>query len=909
MKKTFKSIMSILLVMLLAFSCCSVAFAEDIGVFPGEIGPSARPEAQPPTVDENGVVYDAEGNRFGFNFIKAGDVEYRDIFNGLGTMDGMSVREFYKQAVSSKFVSKESAPTGSRSLLEFWGNVAAKVFKLAGRGIGWQYDYDSDFDEYFGPGADDKSNCAVDVAAHLSSTEPYSKGGLEWDCVRGTGLEAYSSLNMVQDVMLEQIVDVCGERNDAEEFKKVVLEFCVDDEEGFELFKNTDEQVVLSNIITSQYNFVGSTVRLFSTFGIVFYDFKLTPVIDENLQYISAADNYESIKDAFENNAPGVTSTESDGGTTSISYIKNPTNEPASVSASSSKSTTNSVSNSFSESENYSFSESISANVGIKISDALNVGVNFGFSASQAFGTSYSEDKSLSETVSTSSSASVTLPAYTELGIKQTMSMVEQTVEYDCPVYITYKVAVFGVNGQYLQDSGTGSWSIANYDQGSIFTNFGSDSQIGGVNAIDNLYNRLDEKSYAFELSYGDTYGMWEDQDDGNLPLKINHIDWNNLSAVEEKTLDSEMERFKKYIPMSSMGGKMTFKTESYNTEITDIYPIYDLKRVRFEGDGTHNMAIGGDLDLNTISVIGLNQLDRPYYGFNGRMGTWYICDKDGNDITYEEGKGISLEATPSSQIVNAHEIGEYYVRFEIDEHYYTKAADRKTYITNDDLEMTAILKVSVTDTGNDHDCRAGSWVTTITPYCNTAGERCKYCLTCSKRMAVEVIPKVGHVPVEIVVPATCTADGSKTTTCAVCRATCGYEVIPAKGHGNTYSVTTVAPTCSSVGEKVIYCYDCNKAVGSEEIECTSHNSGAWNVDFEPAEGRDGQMTRYCINCGMPLESKAIVNNSGNNDTDNTACSHICHNTGISGFFWNIIRIFWKIFRMNPVCECGAAHY
>ncbi|MBR5825889.1 MAG: aerolysin family beta-barrel pore-forming toxin, partial [Clostridia bacterium] len=468
MKKTFKSIISILLVMLLTFSCCSVAFAEDIGVFPGQTGPGARPEAQPPVVDENGVVYDAEGNRFGFKFIKAGDVEFRDIFNGLGTMDDMSVREFYKQAVSSKIVPEESASTGSGSLLEFWGNVAAKVFKLAGRGYGWQYDYDASFDKYFGAGVDTKTDYAVDVAAHLSATEPYSKGDLEDDCVRATGLEAYSSLNMVQDVMLEQIIDVCGEKNDAEAFKKVVLDFCIDDEEGFKLFKNTDEQVVLANIISSQYDFTGGC-RLFSTFGIAFYDFELTPVIEENLQYISAADNYESIKDAFENNAPGVTYTESDGGTTSISYIKNPTNEPASVSASSSKSTTNSVSNSFSESENYSFSESISANVGIKISDALNVGVNFGFSASQAFGTSYSEDKSLSETVSTSSSASVTLPAYTELGIKQTMSKVEQTVEYDCPVYITYKVAVFGVNGQYFQDSKTGSWSITNYDQGSIF--------------------------------------------------------------------------------------------------------------------------------------------------------------------------------------------------------------------------------------------------------------------------------------------------------------------------------------------------------------------------------------------------------------------------------------------------------
>ena len=82
--------------------------------------------------------------------------------------------------------------------------------------------------------------------------------------------------------------------HDAEEFKKVVLKFCTDDEEGFELFKNKDEQVVLANIITNV-NAPSWLEKEFSGFGIVYYDFELTPIIEENIQYISATDNYESI--------------------------------------------------------------------------------------------------------------------------------------------------------------------------------------------------------------------------------------------------------------------------------------------------------------------------------------------------------------------------------------------------------------------------------------------------------------------------------------------------------------------------------------------------------------------------------------------------------------------------------------
>ena len=1019
------------MIVLTIFSCCSVALA-------------AKPKA------EIEVVYDDNGNRVGFKTIKVGNTEYYDIFGGDGgAVEDLSVGQFYKKVLTSDIPrTKIDIPSWIpieptyQTASSLWGWVAANVFKAAGKGYGWNWELGDTFDEYYGQDlADDKND--VDLYTQLGDPNPYATGDLNDDCVRGTGLQAYSSLNLVQEVMLDQIIDVCGEINDAEEFKKVVLKFCTDDEEGFELFKNKNEQVVLANIITNL-NEPSWLEKEFSSFGVAYYDFKLTPVIEENLQYITAADNYDSIKDAFNNKAPGVSYIESNDGSTSMTYIQNPTSAPASVSASSSKSTTTSVSSSFSESENHSFSESIKINAGVKLQEIFNVGVEVGFSASQAIGTSYSESTSLSETISTSSSASVTLPAYTELGIKQTMSKVEQSVEYSCPVYVTYKVAVFGLNAQYIQDADTGSWSITNYDQGCIFTTFGSDSKVGGISATENLYNRWNEKSKAFERSYGYTYGMWEDQNDNNLPLKINYIDWSKLG----NELDAAVSYLKNNIPMSSMGGTMVFKTDSYNTEITQIYPMYDLKRIRFEGNGAYTLGIGGKLDLNTVNTIGLNEFDMPYYGFLGRMGTWYVCGKDGNDVTYEEGKGISLEPTPSTQTIIAHELGEYYVRFDIDEQYYTKAVDRKTYITNDDLEMTTIMKVSVTDTGNNHTCRPGGWITYIPANCVVEGERYRNCLTCSKRLATEVIPKADHIPVESVTPATCTTDGSKTTTCLTCKAIISNEVIPAKGHGSTYAVTTVVSTCTRDGEKALYCLDCNKLIGSETIASTGHDNGVWKVDFEATPEHEGQMTKYCSTCNMALESKTfayhthaytswrtnndgtharncylcgyteinecdydetvtpasclvdgettykckdcsykyteintyapghtwdtwtasedgnhsasclvcgeseasphifveyIPNNDATKDADGTKtatcvvcaakdtvidegsklpdesdtpdapadgdCDHLCHKGGFMGFIWNIVKFFWKLFKMNPVCECGAAHY
>lgn len=43
------------------------------------------------------------------------------------------------------------------------------------------------------------------------------------------------------------------------------------------------------------------------------------------------------------------------------------------------------------------------------------------------------------------------------------------------------------------------------------------------------------------------------------------------------------------------------------------------------------------------------------------------------------------------------------------------------------------------------------------------------------------------------------------------------------------------------------------------------------------------------------------------NQTEN--CDHICHKKGIAKFFYKIARIFWKLFKKNKVCKCGALHY
>ncbi len=79
-----------------------------------------------------------------------------------------------------------------------------------------------------------------------------------------------------------------------------------------------------------------------------------------------------------------------------------------------------------------------------------------------------------------------------------------------------------------------------------------------------------------------------------------------------------------------------------------------------------------------------------------------------------------------------------------------------------------------------------------------------------------------------------------------------------------------------------------------------------------------------CADCGEKLTAQIKIaalghtDQNGDNHCDicstviNEAietCDHMCHKSGFMGFIWKIVRLFWMVFDMNPVCECGEAHY
>lgn len=148
------------------------------------------------------------------------------------------------------------------------------------------------------------------------------------------------------------------------------------------------------------------------------------------------------------------------------------------------------------------------------------------------------------------------------------------------------------------------------------------------------------------------------------------------------------------------------------------------------------------------------------------------------------------------------------------------------------------------------------------------------------------------HTPDEAIIEnenkATCTESGSYdiVTYCSVCDEELSREVVYVAKHGHIAGMTTkenlVVPTCVLTGSyaEVIYCNICTAEISRKVVGIPTINHNYENG--------------ICTGCG---------------DDKSANCSHICHKSGFMGLIWKILRFFFKLFKIQPVCKCEVRHY
>ena len=163
------------------------------------------------------------------------------------------------------------------------------------------------------------------------------------------------------------------------------------------------------------------------------------------------------------------------------------------------------------------------------------------------------------------------------------------------------------------------------------------------------------------------------------------------------------------------------------------------------------------------------------------------------------------------------------------------------------------------------------------------------YCTVCNKAIKEPVvIPAIGHDYFTLIEEdASCELEGKIVECCA----NCSYEnviIIPAKGHSyQSQWQTILEPKCTETGIAIKICKDCF-GIQTYDVPPIGHT----DVDF------DGKCDRCGTTNGLPQPEDPA-----------DSCSCNCHKSGFEGFIWKILSFFYKLFRTNGTCSCGAAHY
>ena len=270
------------------------------------------------------------------------------------------------------------------------------------------------------------------------------------------------------------------------------------------------------------------------------------------------------------------------------------------------------------------------------------------------------------------------------------------------------------------------------------------------------------------------------------------------------------------------------------------------------------------------------------------------VCEKCGETVIsdFVSPLGHNMEITHSEAYCSAHDTLEYKCkRCDYSE---SVAADASKLETK-----TVVVEPTCTKSGSESEicvlCGAtvstkilnplshrysDDWTIDKAATCTETGIKSKHCTRCDSKREVTEIPAAGHSYKDTVTAPTCTANGFTTHTCTVCGESYVDSIVSAKGH--SYQAITHKPTCENDGSVVEICSVCGDTGTVEVLKATGH------IDSDS----DGK----CDSCGKQLDASKN-------------CSCLCHKSGFMGFIYKIVRVFWKLFRINKTCSCGAVHY
>ena len=492
------------------------------------------------------------------------------------------------------------------------------------------------------------------------------------------------------------------------------------------------------------------------------------------------------------------------------------------------------------------------------------------------------------------------------------------------------------------------NWTSYDYYNGS--GSYGTMKQGDWMRYVDiehdgNLYRGVKISSYRpYNVLYNSSSGNEHQVDNGYGPngvhwFKFESIDWRVLDpstglVMCETIIDSQPYSTTIYFNSSASSRYAYFSDSSYENYASD----YETSSIRqWLNNDFYNTAFT-DSEKKEISTTTLN--NDGYYTSTGTTGYEELDSKETKDkiflLSYNEVRNSSFGFNSDPWIDDIARLakGSDYARCQ------GLYVDRKSngnsngnydwllrssgnnsryccYVSSSGYSSNGYCQVYFTCYGIRPALRLckHNHIPTITPSSCTTKGYTTYTCECGDTYVTDYVDATGHSFTNYISDgkATCTTDGLKFAKCDNCDAT---DFIPEKG-GHSFRTDwtlDVEPTCTDLGSKSHHCNNCDEKADVTPIAKLGHTYTSYVTELTCTA--QGLKVNICP-CGdsytetIPAKGHtfngSVCSDCGYDKADTCSCN--CHKSGLSALFWKLLNFFYKLLRINKVCNCGIAHY
>lgn len=571
-------------------------------------------------------------------YIKQGE---NALENAITAVNGVTYYDIHDNTASADFIKTAlSSEYNGTSQIELWADVLYSMLEIKGQGNGYQNDTGKSFDTMYGKGE------YLDVVSALKNGTGNKNTNFSNLFVESTGLQTANNPQEVYDEVIRMFTTLKHGNVviDCSSYSYGNIESEVVDLDGL---KNTtsSSDVVYSICRVADDNLNGSQSgghdKSTTVMGAMFYNFEFVPIVQDS----------NTGKSTF-NYSKEIETPKSESSSASI--VVNNTAYKASRELGYTTETTDSRTNSLSSTKGIgvALNQSISFEVGsakllpVSITGGITLGIE------EAFNFSNSEEHSVSVDKSYSNSTKVTedIPAYS-IGVTDRVdSLSEITRTYDCPMALTYDVALFSTGGELGKEN---MFYTSFAYNSSLFATFGDD-KTSAVECLDTIVTTDGAKTNGFSVICidGDNH---ETRFTGYSKNDWSNIINNNVASAEYPISTSDaMQRIIDFQPMSFNGGKVTSDIETVEYNLSNMYSILPIDKISVfkTNENTTSKHYVSEIRLDEKKaysfqdfydvVVGYTKNNTEFTNWDMSQGYWVLVAEDGTEMKITPDKVVS---------------------------------------------------------------------------------------------------------------------------------------------------------------------------------------------------------------------------------------------------------------------------